>query len=54
MVRSSIDMDFPERLVDSKKEPSVEDKQFEKIIGGSLKLAGGHYQCCLPGRSPGV
>ena len=52
MVRSSIDMDFPERLVDSKKEPSVEDKQFEKIIGGSLKLVGGHYQCCLPFRDP--
>ena len=43
MVRASIDMDFPERLVDSKKKPSVEDKQFEEIIGTTLNLVGDHY-----------
>ena len=52
MVRASIDMDFPGRLVDSKKEPSVEDKQFEEIIGTTLKLVGDHYQCDLPFREP--
>ena len=52
MVKSSIDMDFPERLVDSKKEPSVEDKQLEEIISKSLKLVDGHYQCDLPFRDP--
>ena len=52
MVKSSIDMDFPDHLVDSKKEPSVEDKQFEEIICKSLKLADGHYRCDLPFRDP--
>ena len=53
MVRSAIDY-FPERLVDSRKEASVEDRQFEEITSRSLELVEGHYQCDLPFRDRAV
>ncbi|XP_064629277.1 uncharacterized protein LOC135488566 [Lineus longissimus] len=54
LVRSAIDMDFPERGVDSKREPSVEDKQFSEIIQNSMEYRDGRYYTDLPFRESDV
>ena len=48
LVRASMDHDFPERCLDTKKESSVEDKLFEERMAASLKFQDGHYYMDLP------
>jgi hypothetical protein len=54
LVRSSINMDFPERLIDDKREPSQEDHKFTKIVESSIELCDGHYKMKLPFRDENV
>jgi hypothetical protein len=54
LVRTAIDMDFPERAIDIKKQPSREDLLFMEKINSSLILKDGHYCMDLPFRNNDV
>ena len=45
-----MNMDFPERIIDDKKEDFVEDRQFRLKVDKSMKFIDGHYQLGLPFR----
>nr|XP_006811455.1 PREDICTED: uncharacterized protein LOC102805443 [Saccoglossus kowalevskii] len=51
LVRSSINMDFPERVIDDKRENSQEDKLFLSKVDTSMKYTEGHYTIGLPFRN---
>ncbi|XP_071948974.1 uncharacterized protein [Antedon mediterranea] len=46
--RESLKYDFPERVIDDKREWSQEDKRFIKIMADSCNFVDGHYQMELP------
>jgi hypothetical protein len=46
----SVNLDFPERNIDDRKEPSPEDNQFMTKMIKSQKIVNGHYELCLPFR----
>ena len=48
LVRETINMDFPERLSDDKKEYSQEDKRFLASVNSSIFHKDGHYCIGLP------
>jgi hypothetical protein len=50
LVRESMNLDFPDRLIDSK-EYSQEDKKFLNKMSQSMQLVDGHYQVGLPLRT---
>ncbi|XP_041349189.1 uncharacterized protein LOC121368518 [Gigantopelta aegis] len=54
LVRDSINRDFPERLIDDKKEHSQEDKKFLDLVNGSITHSNGHYCIGLPFKENGV
>ncbi|KAJ8017933.1 hypothetical protein HOLleu_44355 [Holothuria leucospilota] len=54
LVRQSLNYDFPEKVVDDKREWSWEDKQFMKIMDSSCQMVGGHFQVNLPLRDQHV
>ena len=54
MYRESLDLDFPERAADDKREWSWEDRRFMKMMDESCVLVDSHYQVDLPLRSPEV
>ncbi|XP_077870546.1 uncharacterized protein LOC144364509, partial [Saccoglossus kowalevskii] len=47
-------MDFPERVIDDKKEPFQEDKKFIEKINKTIKHSDGHYEINLPFRDDTV
>ncbi|XP_046567703.1 uncharacterized protein LOC124276091 [Haliotis rubra] len=48
LVRHSMNLDFPERLMDDKRHPSYEDKKFLTKVEESIRLESGHYTIALP------
>jgi hypothetical protein len=54
LVKTSINSDFPERMLEEKKEHSVEDKTFLSQVGKSIKQVNGHYSIGLPFRNTSV
>lgn len=48
LVKNSINMDFPERQVDDKRENSQEDNKFNQAVKGYIKLQDVHYYMDLP------
>ncbi|VDI48901.1 Hypothetical predicted protein [Mytilus galloprovincialis] len=54
LVRKSINLDFPELLIDDKKENSIEDNYFLKQVNESIEFEDGHYQVALPFRNKEV
>ncbi|XP_069128774.1 uncharacterized protein [Argopecten irradians] len=55
IAKKSINMDFPERLIDDKREPSREDKDFMRQAEQSIHLDNGHYYCVsLPFRDKNI
>ncbi|XP_070567324.1 uncharacterized protein [Ptychodera flava] len=48
LVRHSIDLDFPERMIDDKREHSQEDKKFIQKVNETIELVDGHYKMGLP------
>ena len=48
MYRESLNMDFPEKAVEEKREFSQHDKIFMQKISNSIKKVGGHYELELP------
>jgi len=48
--KKSVNLDFPEKLNDEKKEYSVEDQRFLKKMESSVRLVNGHYEMHLPFR----
>ena len=48
IVRESLNFDFPERVIDDKREWSHEDNLFMKKMDSSCKMVEGHYQIGLP------
>ncbi|XP_070548923.1 uncharacterized protein [Ptychodera flava] len=48
LVRHSIDLDFPERMIDDKREHSQEDKKFMQKVKETIELVDGHYKMGLP------
>ena len=54
LVRQTINLDFPERTVDDKKENSQEDKKFIQEMSTSLKFVNNHYEMKLPFRNKEV
>ncbi|XP_033758237.1 uncharacterized protein LOC117340586 [Pecten maximus] len=51
MVKRSMNLDFPERLIDDRKENSREDKQFLDMAENSIYKDGEHYCVSLPFRN---
>jgi hypothetical protein len=41
-------MDFPERLLDDKRENSIEDNYFLEQVNESVSFENGHYYIALP------
>ncbi|XP_077982843.1 uncharacterized protein LOC144437710 [Glandiceps talaboti] len=54
LVRNAINLDFPERCVDTRKEPSREDQLFKEKMTKSIRFQGGHYSMDLPFRDESV
>ena len=54
LVRESINMDFPEKLVDDKKEYSIQDKLFMKKTNESIQWKDGNYEISLPFQSENI
>ncbi|XP_006819072.1 uncharacterized protein LOC102802310 [Saccoglossus kowalevskii] len=54
LVKQSINLDFPERVIDDKQEMSQEDKKFMHKAESSLRYANGHYEIGLPFREDSV
>ncbi|XP_069129352.1 uncharacterized protein [Argopecten irradians] len=54
IAKKSINMDFPERLIDDKREPSREDKDFMRQAEQSIHLDNGHYCVSLPFRDKNI
>ncbi|XP_077865856.1 uncharacterized protein LOC144352901, partial [Saccoglossus kowalevskii] len=54
LVRSAINMDFPERNLDDRKECSQKDKAFVEKVNSSMKFVDGHYEIGLPFRRADV
>ena len=54
LVQETINMDFPERTIDDKKEWSQEDKIFMRKVNHSLQTVKGHFQIGLPLRESDV
>ena len=54
LVQETINMDFPERAIDDKKEWSQEDKIFMRKVNHSLQTVKGHFQIGLPLRESDV
>jgi hypothetical protein len=52
--QKSVNLDFPEKLTDERKEHSVEDKRFLAKMESSLRLVDGHYEMPLPFRSDDI
>ncbi|XP_070541303.1 uncharacterized protein [Ptychodera flava] len=48
LVRHSIDLDFPERMIDDKREHSQEDKKFMQKVNETIELVDEHYKMGLP------
>ena len=44
----SVNIDFPEKTIDDKRENSVEDKSFLEMLSGSKIFINGHYEYGLP------
>ena len=54
MIKQSINMDFPERLIDDKREHSREDRDFLQQVGQSIHRDEGHYCVALPFREADI
>lgn len=54
MYRESVQLDFPEKQIDEKKENSQEDNLFMKKVSDSVHKTDGHYEMCLPFREEQV
>ena len=52
LMENAINMDFPERAVDDKREHSRDDALFLEKVDRSIKLVDNHYQIDLPFREP--
>jgi hypothetical protein len=50
LFQQSMTIDFPERMIDDRREDSVEDKMFRLKVEQSISLVNGHYQLALPFR----
>ncbi|KAK6188278.1 hypothetical protein SNE40_004490 [Patella caerulea] len=50
LFRKYINTDFPEKTIDDKREPSLEDKKFEESVKKSILYSDGHYTINLPFR----
>ena len=50
LLRDAINSDFPEGIINEKKEPSQEDRLFLNKVHSSRKVVDGHYEYCLPFR----
>ena len=48
LIQSSINLDFPERIKDERKEDSQQDKQFMNRVNESIQFSDGHYYIGLP------
>ena len=46
----SLHLDFPEKTIDDKREPSIEDNQFMRKVSQSHAFVNGHYELALPFR----
>lgn len=51
LVKLSMNLDFPERCIDTKNGPSFEDKLFTQKVSSSLTFKDGHYCMDLPFRN---
>lgn len=49
-----MNMDFPERLLDDKRENSIEDNYFLEQVNESVSFENGHYYIALPFRNKHV
>jgi len=54
MLTESINLDFPERLIENKRENSIEDKIFMDQVSNSLYMDEGHCSITLPFRNKDV
>lgn len=54
LVQQGTKLDFPEKTIAEKKEPSVEDKIFLSKVNRSIQLEKGHYEIGLPFRDDQV
>jgi transposase InsO family protein len=54
LVQKGFNLDFPERRIDDRNEPSKEDKLFMDKVRGSMVLEDGHYKIGLPFREDEV
>lgn len=54
LVHKSMNMDFPERLLDDKRENSIEDNYFLEQVNESVSFENGHYYIALPFRNKHV
>ena len=54
LYKRSLDLDFPERVIDDKPEASQEDNKFMDKVLNSLSTQDGHYVMCLPFRNDEV
>jgi hypothetical protein len=54
MLTESINLDFPERLIEDKRENSIEDKIFMDQVSSSLYMDEGHCSIALPFRNKDV
>lgn len=54
LVKASINSDFPERVIEDKREHSVEDKKFLSQVEGSISQENSHYSIGLPFRENSV
>lgn len=48
LVKHSMNFDFPERLIDDKRENSVEDNCFLEQVNNTILFENGHYSIALP------
>ena len=54
LYEKSVNMEFPERISDDRKENSQEDHAFLQKVESSMKLVDGHHELCLPFRDDRV
>ena len=54
MLTESINLDFPESLIEDKRENSIEDKIFMDQVSSSLYMDEGHCSIALPFRNKDV
>ena len=54
MYRRSVNQDYPESVIDDRREYSQDDKKFLNLMNESKTQVDGHYELCLPIRNSDV